>query len=505
MKECKKCGTHNPDGVKRCQNCGSEELEYVRITESKSQSGSGYTQQGGSAQQSGYTQGAYTQQGTYPQPGMYPQQYPMSYQVYDPYKASFYGRLGGFLKFTVIMNYISGVGSIIMGLITLISYLRLSSMISSWGGRASAIINITGIVMFAVYVVTGVISFVYANKIKSKDPDFLRFIQIVYSISMILAFILIVFEIFLRKNNAYYSSPSAQTIFYLVFGLFVFIVWNFYFCCSERVYYYMGSATYIKRSIFTSWVKRWDAIEASRLSMEEPSSLEKIRMGISDLQTNGSSSTYIPPKPATNSQPAASAVSTIAAPSTASTMASASAASAVNESRSGLSLEDMEALKKLKELFDLGAISEEEYNNFRSKYIPGVAEGSEGSETGVAGETGTSAGQSEEPEQEKPEDIYPWKCNDCKTVNPPEKKVCSYCGGIKLITGYTLVTGEEPVEEMNKEPAQQEAPQVQQAAPQIAPQPQKVVNTDVPRFCGKCGAPLVPGGKFCMTCGSPVD
>lgn len=53
---------------------------------------------------------------------------------------------------------------------------------------------------------------------------------------------------------------------------------------------------------------------------------------------------------------------------------------------------------------------------------------------------------------------------------------------------------------------QQAMPQcnVEQRAGVQARSQQSSASSDIPRFCGACGSPLVPGSKFCPHCGTPV-
>ena len=58
--------------------------------------------------------------------------------------------------------------------------------------------------------------------------------------------------------------------------------------------------------------------------------------------------------------------------------------------------------------------------------------------------------------------------------------------------------------------AAEEAKAAQQQTPPppppqaVTPSPSPASAPQVPKFCGNCGAPLIPGTKFCTKCGKPI-
>lgn len=237
---CDKCGTQLREGAKFCQKCGASVSELEK-----------YQNKRQPVQQ--------------PQINSQPQKQQVVYQpVYQPQPRPYYApgthpyhRLGGFLLFIVVWSYIGGVSSFIGIITNIISYAGILSM-SKWmpaGLTAWAVFAMIGSVIISI--ITGVICISSANQIRSKDSNFLHFIQssiiAIMIISTVFNFIIL---IWIKQFDSYgmlrTGTIIASLIVIVVIGVFGLILSSVYFGCSVRVRTYMGSDAYLKQSLFNT-------------------------------------------------------------------------------------------------------------------------------------------------------------------------------------------------------------------------------------------------------------
>lgn len=95
-------------------------------------------------------------------------------------------------------------------------------------------------------------------------------------------------------------------------------------------------------------------------------------------------------------------------------------------------LKKLEVLKKYKELLDMGAVSEEEYNNKKQELMEG-----------------NLLYKTEREERLEENDINKWICLNCNSKNEETRKSCTYCGAIKQVNKYpTKINKEEKIKKI---------------------------------------------------------
>lgn len=258
---CDSCGNKLRSGAKFCNMCGepvteiSNDISYEKAKTSSSEvfSSCGIESQNTSPieRKNG------TQQS---QPVMQYQQHAYQSQPQPFYTSGThpYHKLGGFLSFFVVMNYISGALALIDIIPTLISYISLIKM-SKWveryahGYTSLCVFGMIGavilLIMAAIYV------FRFANKIRNKESDFLRYIQTRSIAIMIVGLIYLIVMIIWAKSfdkygimGQFYGWKELLSIF--IPWLISYILASVYFGSSVRVRTYMGSDDYLAQSIF---------------------------------------------------------------------------------------------------------------------------------------------------------------------------------------------------------------------------------------------------------------
>lgn len=66
---------------------------------------------------------------------------------------------------------------------------------------------------------------------------------------------------------------------------------------------------------------------------------------------------------------------------------------------------------------------------------------------------------------------------------------------------------QQQIEEIKKNPEASAEPEAPQNTPEpavIVEEPENVITSQTPKFCGECGAKLESGVKFCGSCGSKI-
>ena len=166
-----------------------------------------------------------------------------------------YHRLGGFLLFIVVGSYISGVYSFISVISTVITYSGLLSM-GDWlpgGFKGWAVFSMIGSSILSI--ITGAIVISYANQIRSKDPNVLNFIQSSSITMMIISIVFYSISLIWIKQYDYYGVMKSGSIIGILIAMVIawivgLLISSIYAGTSVRLRTYMGSDSYLKRSLF---------------------------------------------------------------------------------------------------------------------------------------------------------------------------------------------------------------------------------------------------------------
>lgn len=236
---CKNCGTQLKDETKFCQTCGTP----VSVSETQSNANRD-TEQPNQQTQASQSYGGYSYQ---PQPN----------QSYAP-GAHSYQKLGGYLKFVMIGNYILGgvwllyIIPIVIGFFNL---LKLTSYLGSYAQGLTAFMWYSYVLLVLCMIFGAYISIGFSNRVRKKDPDFLRFIQSALIKFLVVSFPAMIIQMLWAKSfDVYgimdYSSQIAGVVRVIISGVCSEVFCYFYFGKSVRVRTYMGSDEYLKRSIF---------------------------------------------------------------------------------------------------------------------------------------------------------------------------------------------------------------------------------------------------------------
>ena len=196
MKFCRDCSTQNPAEATFCRNCGSNIADAQVTAPSKR------ADTGGSAS-------------------------------YVP-SAHDYTRLGGWLKFFVVLDFVAAGW-------------YLFSILAYFG-----IIQTKGIdVNPGLEIIPFVICFISTVLIIKKDSQFLCVRQMYYIINFIFSFIVGVVTVITSTGANAAIIIAVVIAFVLSAGMSVlsFILWTLYFCKSKRVNVYMGGDEYKQKAL----------------------------------------------------------------------------------------------------------------------------------------------------------------------------------------------------------------------------------------------------------------
>ena len=159
----------------------------------------------------------------------------------NSYLGHVYSKLGGWLLLTVVGNIVGAVQA--AALLALFSFL-FAMLIMNVGDQGIFIVSMT--VVGLAFLMVVVMRIVFAAMVIKRNPRFLRF----YDICMIIdacAFIAIALIFMGMSGNAAFLGMIAAA----PGALIGYIIWRVYYCRSLRVYIYMGSDEYLRRSVFS--------------------------------------------------------------------------------------------------------------------------------------------------------------------------------------------------------------------------------------------------------------
>lgn len=154
-----------------------------------------------------------------------------------------YHVLGGWLKFIVVMAYLSAglLGtSGITAIVALINAVRVVSAYSSYASASAGLLWGTAIFLIALIGVFVWYELKFAKMIKERNPCFLQFY---HRVALVMLAISLVGQVFLPD-----AGSTSQSVLSTLIGV---VVWTIYFVKSERVHVYMGSDEYLWQSRIT--------------------------------------------------------------------------------------------------------------------------------------------------------------------------------------------------------------------------------------------------------------
>lgn len=164
-----------------------------------------------------------------------------------------YHRLGGFLLFIVVMNYIGGVVGIASTCLTGYAYISVFKPFSMTNLLGFWVFSFIGSMCLMISSI--VIMFSFAGRIRNQDDTFLGKIQSA-SVTMIvscglfyLAEILWI-KVGLGYRSINFTRSYMQIVIYFGVWILSIIVNSIYFGASVRVRTYMGSDSYLRKSVF---------------------------------------------------------------------------------------------------------------------------------------------------------------------------------------------------------------------------------------------------------------
>lgn len=166
-----------------------------------------------------------------------------------------YHRLGGFLMWMVVGNYIAGVSAFIDSAVIGFAYFGLMGFSKWYAPGFIACLSFTMIGAIILMIISGCVEISFANKIRRKDADVLGFMQSASLTMMISCIVFVVIVYFWLSTFDRYGTLQVSSYFGQLIGIgFVWliglIIGSVYFGTSVRVRTYMGSDTYLKRSVF---------------------------------------------------------------------------------------------------------------------------------------------------------------------------------------------------------------------------------------------------------------
>lgn len=151
-----------------------------------------------------------------------------------------YHVLGGWLKFIVVTGYISAVLMFLSAGTIVAQLAQYSRYFSYWP------VNVWVLYVLAVALplAVAIYEIIFVNKIRHKDPTFLRF----YHIFAIIALVVSVGALAITGFNIQDVASTFESTLGIFVGVFV---WTLYFIKSKRVHVYMGSDEYLALSPLT--------------------------------------------------------------------------------------------------------------------------------------------------------------------------------------------------------------------------------------------------------------
>ena len=242
---CEKCGTQLRDEAKFCQKCGTTvKMRNIDQNQAVATAGDGLSQ---------------TPQIVKPvAPGAgYQPVYQVQPRLYYPPGTHPYHSLGGFLMFFVVMNYIGGAIGILSTIFTMYAYISVADIFFKAerymnGISAFWFCSFFGSIILMLLSTTYMFSF--ASKIRNKDDGFLGYAQ-TRSVALLITsgcFYLTEF-VWLKSYPAVaavnFSKSMWQILMWAGVWIFSLIFCSAYFGSSVRVRTYMGSDTYLRKSM----------------------------------------------------------------------------------------------------------------------------------------------------------------------------------------------------------------------------------------------------------------
>lgn len=239
---CQKCGAKLRDDAQFCQKCGSPVYRPEAVQTKAGQAEPPQQAASQPVRQVVYQTVYQSQPRPYYAPGTHP-----------------YHHLGGFLLFHVVASYIGGVASFISIITTIISFATQMKM-SNWlpdSFKGVLVFDMLGSVIISL--VTGCVAISYANQIRRKDSNVLHFAQsstlvlVIANLLFRLLELLSMQQIFKQYNYSGGILPgltAGMVIFMIVIGATGLSLMSLYYARSVRVRTYMGSADYLRKSLF---------------------------------------------------------------------------------------------------------------------------------------------------------------------------------------------------------------------------------------------------------------
>ena len=174
-----------------------------------------------------------------------------------------YHSLGGFLLAIVVCSYIGAAICFLYAILAVVGLAEFFiwasdwssySNYSSWGSSGAVASSLfSWVYSIVLLIIAGCLTIVYANKIRRKDTNFLRFIQ---SASIVVLGLVVVGNLIqMISLNLYYDVSGigvsiGQLIGIIIGGIVSIALHSAYFASSVRVRTYMGTDAYLRQSIF---------------------------------------------------------------------------------------------------------------------------------------------------------------------------------------------------------------------------------------------------------------
>ena len=235
---CSNCGSQLPESSVFCAQCGASQVpksEACRHQSQRAAAGSSFAGEGDVKDKLRYTLGRITGEDFAGAPAPEYQRYPHPYH-----------KLGGWLAFITYAQLIAMILVVIAVVVTFFLILRAASYFGGFlgfGGIGGFLIVIS-LIEIAVLVLCVFIAVKFFTMIKSKNPRFLRFYELMCVIFVAMEVIVLIF------SGLSYYLDAGDSIQSIISSLIGFFIWTTYFRKSVRVRTYMGSDEYLRRSIF---------------------------------------------------------------------------------------------------------------------------------------------------------------------------------------------------------------------------------------------------------------
>lgn len=274
---CKNCGTQLGDDVRFCHTCGmmvqtsaqpiNTNPYQTQFTQQQSYSNAYQEPLREKHTQSNVYQNTFAQQyattNTYQEPSISrtANQQAVGNPAYQTQYSSGtheYQSLGGYLKVITIGGYVSGalcLIQIISMIVATISFMKVFKWLNEYNKGFVPFEFYSFSFIFLLLIVGAYMSFGISNRIKRKDPTFLRFLQLTSIISLIAGLVGLTIQLVWSKSfDEYglidYSSQIVNIIRIVISWIVMMIFTSVYFGKSVRVRTYMGSDEYLRRSLF---------------------------------------------------------------------------------------------------------------------------------------------------------------------------------------------------------------------------------------------------------------